>query len=235
MEMRINLVKKIQLSFGIQYIDPTGGFTDILISETHQILHFSGRRDHTNEIYFYMRYGNQYEYISERLKWFADPVLAMKLNLFDKPNIPIKMSVKFSYKNPSGGEDLLPSSSNPDYSLAFLLDYKINKFDFYLNFGRILTSDKETLQSTNVDDFFYGYMVAEYHLTEKSRILIQLSPMQSPYRNNHFKGFKDTPFEILFGVGYKLYDKLGIDLGFTQDLSLAAPEFALNMSLNWSF
>jgi len=235
MELKLNFLGRLQLSLGTEYIYLTTGFTDELISETHDFLHFSGRQEHSKDINFFLKYEGQYKYIPERSKWFNDPIIALKINIVDESYFPFRISLKLSCKKPSGAEHLLSSSSKADYAGVFLLDYKIQKFNFYLNFGKVYAGKIESMKSINVDDFLYGYIVAEYNITERLRTLIQLSAMQSPYRKNKLSGFRGTPIEILFGAGYKLREYLIIDLGFSQDLSLAAPEFGLSLGINLYF
>lgn len=145
------------------------------------------------------------------------------------------LSFKFSYKYPDNSDADLFTSGEADYAGSLLLDAKFGKFAFYLKFGKTFVGRFDDLILTIPEDFFFGYLIGEYHFSEKFRALLQLSLVQSPYRKSKLGAIHETSSEILLGIGYSLNEHFGIELGFTQDLSLMAPEFGLNAGLGIKF
>jgi hypothetical protein len=236
LELRINPLKRIQLSFNMQYIYMTGGFTDILISKTHELLHLDGQREDSNRTHYYLKSKDRIIYnISERIKEWADPTFGLKINFLDRADFPVKASFKFLYKKPTESSESIFNSGDKDFGGALLLDARFKRFTCYLNLGRIFTGKSRKLKPIAVDDFFYGYFVAEYNVSEKFRTLLQLSAMQSPYRNNPLTGLREPPVEFLVGIGYKINEHAGFELGFSQDLTVTVTEFGISLGFNYKF
>jgi len=233
-EVKVNLFKKIQLSFNCQYVYLTGGFTDSLISKTHQVLHIAGRAYITNDSTYFFEIDEETIFnLDERYKDFNEPVIGLKYNFLNKNNF--SFALKAHYKIPTDTENSLFSTDEYDYAGSILIDYSFKKFDFHLNLGKVFIGEPKDTEAIHLDDIFYGYLTTVYTFNEDFSAQIQLNIVQNPFRKNNINILSKNPSEILFGVIYNCKDYLSLELGFTQDITITSPEFGLNFGISSKF
>jgi hypothetical protein len=235
-EIRFNLLKRIQLSALYQCIYITGGFTDEIVSRTHQIIHFTGRKEHSNLNHFNVKFMDQDIFnLDERAWGFYESVYGLKFNIIDPSEQPFGMSFKLLYKKPIRHEDTILISEDEDIGCSILIDFKIKKVTTHINFGQIIAQQNKNLKPLEVDGYYFLYLTTQYEFTSKFSGYMQLSVFQNPYRRNDVFSLQENPMEAIFGIGYRLTSNLNMQVGVSEDLSDMAPDVGFNLTLIYSF
>ena len=76
---------------------------------------------------------------------------------------------------------------------------------------------------------------AAYEHNHKWRWLAQMNYYSSPFEKTGLNELDDGALELKFGFQRSLSEKLYLEFAFSEDLTLAVPDFNIRLGMTWHF
>lgn len=145
-------------------------------------------------------------------------------------------SVMATVKVPTGDVDSGLGSGQYDFGMFLPVKWTGDRWSIYLMPGFIWIDDPQTsgvrVSSRNVSSIFAG---AVFEYNEKWRWLAQLNYYSSPFEKTGLEELDGGASELAFGVQRSLSPSLYWEFAFSEDLTLAVPDFNIRLGMTWRF
>jgi hypothetical protein len=143
-------------------------------------------------------------------------------------------SVLTTLKCPAGDADSGLGSGQYDAGMFLPIKWTGDRWSIYLMPGLIWIDDPQTsgahVSAGNTTSFFAG---AAFEYSEKWRWLAQLNYYSSPFEETGLDELDDGALELAFGFQRTLSPSLYWEFAFSEDLTLAVPDFNIRLAMTW--
>jgi hypothetical protein len=145
-------------------------------------------------------------------------------------------SVMATLKVPTGDADSGLGSGQYDVGMFLPIKWNGDRWSFYLMPGFLWIDDPQTsgarVSARNMTSIFAG---AAFEYNEKWRWLAQLNYYSSPLEETGLEELDDGALELAFGIQRTLSPSLYWEFAFSEDLTLAVPDFNIRLAMTWRF
>jgi hypothetical protein len=236
------LSEKMAIRLDVPAITLQGGFLDGFLQNYHDVLGVSnyGREDRPKNEFAYRatKDGELWVQGGGGVLQISDIRISTQYALASMTlaGYTFNSSLLATVKVPTGDADSGLGSGQYDVGMFLPIKWTGDRWSFYLMPGFIWIDDPKTsgarVSACNTTSMFAG-MAFEYN--RKWRWLAQLNYYSSPFEKTGLEELDRGALELTFGVQRPLSPSLYCELAFSEDLTLAVPDFNLRLSMTWRF
>ncbi len=146
------------------------------------------------------------------------------------------VSTRYAIKLPTGDDDRLLGSGKADFGIGIILEKSFGSSSYYLNLNGIFVGDPDFLKGMKMDPIFSYTTAAEFSLTERFSVLLQLMGNTSPFPQSGLTFLDDHVMDFLIGLNYLIGNSTLLQFGLTENiLDDSSPDFSIHIGMGMTF
>jgi hypothetical protein len=237
LSMIYGLTSNIAILLDMPLVSQQDGFLDGFLENYHDALGTSnyGRQNRPKNAFAYrvVKDGRLWVQGEETNCQLADMTVSTQFQLF-RPSAERRSSgsLLLSLKLPTGDSDRGLGSGQFDTGAYLPLRWSLSPWTLFAMPGAAMISDPDTrgaqIRARNTWSLFFG---TAYDYSRDTTWLIQCNYYSSPIEETGLDELDKGAFELIFGAHHRLADNWLVEFAFSEDLTLAVPDFNLRLGL----
>ena len=147
-----------------------------------------------------------------------DIPLRLKANIFEQSRNWPALSVRASFKLPTGSKSKAFGSGEFDWALGLLLEKDIKNLSLYFNGDMTSPGQPYEDHGISLEEFYTLMFGSEYGFTPKFSLLGQFYYISRPFANTGVDPLDRRIKQFLLGAGYRTQNNLLIQGGIVEDI-----------------
>jgi hypothetical protein len=242
MLLRYGLSEKLEAGVDISMIRHSGGFTDGVISNFHNLFGFSpAGRDLTahNQIsYYYAGNGTNLVNVNQSTLGMGDIILSGSYQLWRDPDAR-SLALRAGVKLPTGDPGKLHGSGGTDLSLRLAYsDTKIfgtQNVTAFGSIGALALGRGKVMQEIQRHIVGFGSLGFGWKAWKRIALKIQIDG-HTPFYDSSTDELGLISAQLIIGGSIDLFEKTSLDIAFSEDIVVAsAPDIVFHMALRTKF
>ncbi len=233
--LEYGLTEYLTLSADMPWVSMNGGFTDGFLEDYHKTFGFPnyGRETRPKNEFAYSlkKNGAELFHATSGGLHLTDMRLSAKVSLPDAGQIISALS--YTLKLPTGDYGQGFGSRGFDHGFSLLSERQFAPFTFRLNPSVIFLSEPETAGADiSFNHTMFGLFAGgEYAFGKSLSLLAQVNYYTAPFEDTGIEPLDTDSLELALGFIYEFTRSTSLEFAFCEDLSHAAPDFNLHLSL----
>ena len=237
LSMIYGLTSNIAILVDMPLVSLQDGFLDGFLENYHDALGTSnyGRQNRPKNTFAYrvVKDGRLWVQGEETNCQLADMTVSTQFQLFrSSAERRSSGSLLLSLKLPTGDSDRGLGSGQFDAGAYLPLRWSSSPWTLFAMPGAAMISDPDTagaqIRARNIWSLFFG---TAYDYSRDTTWLIQCNYYASPIEETGLDELDKGAFELIFGAHHRLSDNWLVEFAFSEDLTLAVPDFNLRLGL----
>lgn len=210
------------------------GTFDQTIDEWHEFFDLPGGRrlnNENNQYHIqYIRNGSTLVDLKQSKTTIADLQLSLGKQLTSQPNLT--SSIWSTIDLPTGNDSHLTGNKEIDFSLYLATNNRLNqRWNVFSNIGLLIPGQSIDPSLALMSKVWFGHIGLSWQALRQIELQVQVNAHTQFYKHSNLRLLNHS-YEIIFGGSVKINSCSTIDIGFSEDLKVAAaPDFS--MLVNW--